>query len=121
MAGEAEGFGAGALVAVGAGGGSSVSTDRVGEGKGGFLEFEFAFALSLALRFTPPISSGLALGSGEAEVFVLSGRLVVPPAGIPASDAPVGGFSGSTGLLLGSAVSEPGVVAFVGCEFRVKA
>jgi hypothetical protein len=65
-------FGSAGFVAWGDGGGGSASTDRVGEGNGkfeGFLVFEFA--LSLALRFTPPVSPGLSLTSGETEGFVL--------------------------------------------------
>jgi hypothetical protein len=67
------GFACGGFVAVGEGSGGSASTCRVGEGKGKvpFLVFEFSFALSLALRFTPPMSFGLSLTSGETEVFVL--------------------------------------------------
>ena len=114
------GFACGGFVAIGEGSGGSASTDLVGEGNGrfdGFLVFEFSFTLSLALIFTPLLSFGLPLTSGESEVFVLvlADWLVVPPAGIPASDSPVGGFAGSTGLLFGSAASvEPDVVAFVG-------
>ena len=106
---------------LGDGSGGSAST-CVGEGKGAigtFLVFEFSFAFSLALRFTPPMSSGLAPDTGEPEVlallFVLVAGVVVPPAGIPASASPVGGCAGSTGLLLGSAARvEPGAVVFVG-------
>jgi hypothetical protein len=68
------GFACGGFVAVGEGSGGSASTCRVGEGKGkvAFLVLEFSFALSLALRFTPPMSFGLSLTSGETEVFVLA-------------------------------------------------
>lgn len=123
------GLGTGVFVALGAGDGGSSSTECDGEGKGGigaFLVFEFSFALSLALGFTTPMSLGLSPGSGEAEVFGLMVELVtgfvLPPAGIPASDSPVGGFAGSTGELFGSAARVvPGVGVFVGCEFRVNA
>ena len=116
------GFGSGGFVAAGDGPGSSRSTDRVGEGNGkfaGFLVLEFSFTLSLGVA--PPISFGLALASGETVVLTLVDWLVVPPAGTPASDAPVAGFIGSTGLLFGSAARAPGVVALLGCEFRVNA
>ena len=57
-----------------------------------------------------------------ALMFGLVPVFVLPPAGIPASDSPVGGFAGSTGELFGSAARVvPGVVSFVGCEFRVNA
>ncbi len=74
LGGATLGFGSGGLVAVGDGCGGSISTNRVGEGKGkvaGFFVFEFSFVLSLALRFMPPISPGLSLVAGEAEVFAL--------------------------------------------------
>ena len=64
-------LGCGGLVAAGVGGGNSKSTDRVGEGKGrfeGFFVFELSFALSLI--FTPPISLGLSLTSGDVEVLM---------------------------------------------------
>ena len=124
-----DGFGRGGLVAVGIGGGGPKSTDFVGEGSGevaGFPVFEFSFALLLAFWFAPPMSIGLPLGTGEAETFALALAfavwLIVPPAGMPASAAPVGGFACSTGLLLGSAVrGEPVGVAPVGCELRENA
>ena len=124
-----EGFGTGVFVAAGVGGGGgSSSTDLVGDGSGSvppFL-FEFSFAFALSPGFEPPISVGLSFGLGEAEVFVFSFWLaagaVEPPAGIPASDSPVGGFTGSTGELFGSATRvESVVVALVGCELRVNA
>jgi len=71
-AGETTGFGSGTFVAVGDGSGCSASTDRVGEGNGGFLGFEFWFELSFALTFAPPMSTGLGLTSGDAEVFALT-------------------------------------------------
>ena len=108
---------------MGDGGGGSSSTERVGDGEG-FRLFEFSFVLTFAFRSTPGMSLRDALGAGEADVFALElvAGAVVPPAAIPASDSPVGGLAGSTGLLLGSAVSaDPGVVAFVGWELRVNA
>jgi hypothetical protein len=66
------GFGTGGLVALGDGCGGGSSADLVGEGEGaGFFVFELSFALSLALRFTPPISAGLSVAAGEAEVLAL--------------------------------------------------
>lgn len=122
-------MGTGVLVAVGAGGGGSSSIDLVGDGSGGvapLFVFEFAFVFSLPPGLKPPASSGLSLGEGDGEglalMFGLAPRSVAPPAGIPASDSPVGGFAGSTGELLGSAARvESGVVAVVGCELRVNA
>ena len=109
-------------VAKGDGGGTS--TDLPGEGSGGFLfVFEFSFVLLLALMSGPPISTGPTVAAGEAATFALAfAGVVEPPEGMPASDSPVGGFAGSTGLLLGSATSADGsVVGVVGCEFRVNA
>lgn len=87
--------------------------------------FEFWLALLLALGLKPPMSLGLSLGTGEAETFALSlifaVWLVVPPAGMPASDAPVGGFASSTGLLLGSAAKGEAVVVAPVWELRVNA
>jgi hypothetical protein len=118
------GFGNGGFVGLGdGGGGGSSSTERVGDGEG-FRVFEFSLVLTFALRFTPGISLTDALGSGEADVFALEliAGLVELPAATPASASPVGGLAGSTGLLLGSAVNaDPGAVAFVGWELRVKA
>ena len=121
--GATDGFGTGGLVADGNGGGGSSSVDRVGEGNG-FLVFEFWFVLSLLLMSTT--SLGLTPGSGEVEelvfAFVLAVAFVLPPDGIPASDSPVAGFTGSTGLLLGSAdKGEPAGVAPVGCGLRENA
>ena len=124
LGGGADGFGRGGLVAVGEGGGGSASTDRVGEGNGEVdgLVLEFSFALALASM----TSLGFSLGSGEADTFAFwfafAFWLVLPPAGIPASDSPVAGVAGSTGLLLGSAARvEPVVVASVGWELRESA
>ena len=88
--------------------------------------FEFSFASWFAFWFAPPMSTGLLLGTGDAETFALTLAfavwLIVPPAGMPASAAPVGGLAASTGLLLGSAVNgEPVGVALVGCELRENA
>ena len=117
------GFGSGGFVAAGVGPGSSGSTDRVGEGNGKFAGFpvlEFSFTLSLGVA--PPISFGLTLTSGETAVLTLVDWLVVPPAGTPASDTPVAGFAGSTGLLFGSATKgEPVGAASVGCGLRENA
>ena len=120
LAGGTLGFGNGGFVAVGEGWGGGSSACRVGDGNGGtepLLLFEFSFALSFALRFIPPMSSGFSPGDGVAEVFELlfelAFRFVVPPAGIPASDSPVGGVAGSTGWLFGSAARvEPGAIVF---------
>ena len=65
------------------------------------------------------MSFGFSLGSAGVEVFLLlfavAAWFVTPPAGIPASGSPVAGFTGSTGLLFGSAASvDPGALAFVG-------
>ena len=109
-------------VANGDGGGTS--TDRFGEGSGGFLfVFEFSFVLLLALISGLPTSTGLAEAVGDAATFALAfAGVVEPPEGRPASDSPVGGLAGSTGLLLGSAARADGsAVGFVGCEFRVNA
>ena len=120
--GATDGFGIGGLVAVGNGGGGSSSTVRVGAGEG-FLVFEFELSFPLMLAPTSPGSSPTA---GEAEVLAFSLLLavwfVVPPDGIPASDCPVAGLAGSTGLLLGSATNgEPAGAAPVGCGSRENA
>ena len=122
IVGATDGFGTGGLVAVGNGGGGSSSTVCVGDGEG-FLVFEFPFVLSLMLA---PRSPGSSPGAGEAEVLAFSLLLavwfVVPPDGIPASDSPVAGLAGSTGLLLGSATNgEPAGAAPVGCGSRESA
>ena len=82
-----DGFGSGGLVAVGIGGGGPKSTDFVGAGNGkvaGFPVFEFSFAFWFAFWFAPPMSTGLLLGTGEAETFALTLAfavwLIVPPA-----------------------------------------
>ena len=124
IVGATDGFGIGGLVAVGNGGGGPSSTVRIGDGEG-FLVFEFPFELSFPLMFAPR-SPGSSPGAGEAEVLAFSLLLavwfVVPPDGIPASDSPVAGFAGSTGLLLGSATNgEPAGAAPVGCGSRENA
>ena len=120
--GATDGFGIGGLVAVGSGGGGSSSTVRVGAGEG-FLVFEFELPFPLMLA---PTSTGSSPTVGEAEVLAFSLPLavwfVVPPDGIPASDCPVAGLAGSTGLLLGSATNgEPAGAAPVGCGSRENA
>ena len=121
VVGATDGFGSGGLVLVGkGGGGGSSSTDWAGEAAGFLFEFSFVLTLALALA---PMSLGLTPTSGEADVLafslVFAVGFVFPPDGIPASDSPVAGFAGSTGLLFGSATNgEPAGAAPVGCGSR---
>ena len=128
LAGGSVGFGTGDLVGAGEGGGGC-STSILGDGDGStgaFLVFEFSFRFALALVFTPLTAFGSGVGedTGDASGLGLgfSVGVMVPPAGIPDSGAPVGGLAASTGWPFGSAARvEVGGVSVVCPELRVKA
>lgn len=81
-------------------------TALLGSGKGGAfrLLFEFSFAFAFA-GLTSVIGDGdtSAFAFKLVLTFAFAGEVITPPAGMPSSPLPVGGWPGLTGWLFGSA------------------